>query len=171
MAQPHMGCKNDAPSALRTAVSALRAFLIARHDPSSSSLVRCASQPEMRGHFDCRTRRKGQFLGVVLCFSFLISLPVFSITGTFQGRVVEGTKREAGKYIYVAGRGGLMRRVNIQKCRVRFGADVPPSRSEEHTSELQSRFDLVCRFLLEKKKDYWRGLLLFRVCSRMLIAV
>src|SRR5207249_5429255 len=30
------------------------------------------------------------------------------------------------------------------------------ARSEEHTSELQSRFDLVCRLLLEKKKtkDY-----------------
>src|SRR5699024_11661164 len=27
-----------------------------------------------------------------------------------------------------------------------------PTRSEEHTSELQSRFDLVCRLLLEKKK-------------------
>src|SRR5699024_11857362 len=30
------------------------------------------------------------------------------------------------------------------------GADG--DRSEEHTSELQSRFDLVCRLLLEKKK-------------------
>src|SRR5699024_12027458 len=28
----------------------------------------------------------------------------------------------------------------------------PRIRSEEHTSELQSRFDLVCRLLLEKKK-------------------
>src|SRR5438067_8165939 len=28
-----------------------------------------------------------------------------------------------------------------------------PARSEEHTSELQSRFDLVCRLLLEKKKS------------------
>src|SRR5437868_11325388 len=27
-------------------------------------------------------------------------------------------------------------------------------RSEEHTSELQSRFDLVCRLLLEKKKEH-----------------
>src|SRR2546428_6447663 len=27
-------------------------------------------------------------------------------------------------------------------------------RSEEHTSELQSRSDLVCRLLLEKKKNY-----------------
>src|SRR3712207_7605634 len=29
----------------------------------------------------------------------------------------------------------------------------PPARSEEHTSELQSRQYLVCRLLLEKKKD------------------
>src|SRR5689334_23894601 len=28
----------------------------------------------------------------------------------------------------------------------------PPPRSEEHTSELQSQFHLVCRLLLEKKK-------------------
>src|SRR5437868_12738113 len=43
----------------------------------------------------------------------------------------------------------------------RARANEPPSagnertrdvRSEEHTSELQSRFDLVCRLLLEKKK-------------------
>src|SRR3712207_8122099 len=30
----------------------------------------------------------------------------------------------------------------------------PPPRSEEHTSELQSRQYLVCRLLLEKKKQY-----------------
>src|SRR5699024_12150433 len=29
---------------------------------------------------------------------------------------------------------------------------------EEHTSELQSRFDLVCRLLLEKKKQHERAL-------------
>src|SRR5438034_7131313 len=29
-------------------------------------------------------------------------------------------------------------------------------RSEEHTSELQSHSDIVCRLLLEKKKDYAR---------------
>src|SRR5699024_11402088 len=32
-------------------------------------------------------------------------------------------------------------------------ADSSSSRSEEHTSELQSRFDLVCRLLLEKKNS------------------
>src|SRR5699024_12047362 len=31
------------------------------------------------------------------------------------------------------------------------------SRSEEHTSELQSRFDLVCRLLLEKKTESKRA--------------
>src|SRR5687768_17621096 len=30
--------------------------------------------------------------------------------------------------------------------------DLDPFRSEEHTSELQSRLHLVCRLLLEKKK-------------------
>src|SRR5438874_3272526 len=32
------------------------------------------------------------------------------------------------------------------------GDRVASNRSEEHTSELQSRTDLVCRLLLEKKK-------------------
>src|SRR5438309_8073381 len=35
----------------------------------------------------------------------------------------------------------------LQQCRIRTVA-----RSEEHTSELQSQFHLVCRLLLEKKK-------------------
>src|SRR5690349_23116668 len=34
----------------------------------------------------------------------------------------------------------------------RDGAPAGRARSEEHTSELQSRRDLVCRLLLEKKK-------------------
>src|SRR2546429_2264903 len=33
-------------------------------------------------------------------------------------------------------------------------AGPPDLRSEEHTSELQSRLHLVCRLLLEKKKKY-----------------
>src|SRR5699024_12033251 len=34
-----------------------------------------------------------------------------------------------------------------------LGKEALLERSEEHTSELQSRFDLVCRLLLEKKKE------------------
>src|SRR5689334_24344903 len=33
------------------------------------------------------------------------------------------------------------------------GGGLWPERSEEHTSELQSQFHLVCRLLLEKKKN------------------
>src|SRR2546430_10488329 len=38
-----------------------------------------------------------------------------------------------------------------RRCRPRSGAR-PALRSEEHTSELQSQSNLVCRLLLEKKK-------------------
>src|SRR6266568_9616559 len=34
------------------------------------------------------------------------------------------------------------------------GWESPSRRSEEHTSELQSQFHLVCRLLLEKKKKH-----------------
>src|SRR5439155_14907308 len=43
--------------------------------------------------------------------------------------------------------GGLRNRVR------ELALFVAPSRSEEHTSELQSRGHLVCRLLLEKKKN------------------
>src|SRR3712207_7871658 len=50
--------------------------------------------------------------------------------------------------------GGRSRR--FESCRARFSACTDRkflgSRSEEHTSELQSRQYLVCRLLLEKKK-------------------
>src|SRR5438034_5771971 len=38
----------------------------------------------------------------------------------------------------------------------RIGA-ISEARSEEHTSELQSHSDLVCRLLLEKKKKHEHG--------------
>src|SRR5207249_123815 len=57
----------------------------------------------------------------------------------------------------------VARRVGAKHVEVRvraadFAREIPrifdamDQRSEEHTSELQSRFDLVCRLLLEKKK-------------------
>src|SRR2546430_3464801 len=43
---------------------------------------------------------------------------------------------------------------NIQAARGRLSSrQTMNSRSEEHTSELQSQSNLVCRLLLEKKKD------------------
>src|SRR5688572_32269977 len=40
-----------------------------------------------------------------------------------------------------------------RRARARGRADVRRARSEEHTSELQSQSKLVCRLLLEKKKQ------------------
>src|SRR5438477_10762287 len=37
-------------------------------------------------------------------------------------------------------------------ARLPIGRGIPRRRSEEHTSELQSHVNLVCRLLLEKKK-------------------
>src|SRR2546428_10178210 len=51
------------------------------------------------------------------------------------------------------GRGQLLVRQKIRK------------RSEEHTSELQSRSDLVCRLLLEKKKNNIQFVLTARQAS------
>src|SRR5947207_10757550 len=40
----------------------------------------------------------------------------------------------------------------VASSRMSTGASLSSARSEEHTSELQSHSDLVCRLLLEKKK-------------------
>src|SRR2546421_9011131 len=46
----------------------------------------------------------------------------------------------------------LQRQRDVEWCK--WGPALRPrGRSEEHTSELQSRSDLVCRLLLEKKKN------------------
>src|SRR5438105_6089250 len=44
------------------------------------------------------------------------------------------------------------RTIGAQEVEVPTDRTRAASRSEEHTSELQSRVDLVCRLLLEKKK-------------------
>src|SRR5699024_11852495 len=51
----------------------------------------------------------------------------------------------------VASRGDLKKLYTILATK-NIKPNAIMSRSEEHTSELQSRFDLVCRLLLEKKK-------------------
>src|SRR2546428_7816893 len=45
-------------------------------------------------------------------------------------------------------------------------AGTQTSRSEEHTSELQSRSDVVCRLLLEKKKTVRPGTLRRKASAR-----
>src|SRR5438094_8872556 len=44
------------------------------------------------------------------------------------------------------------RQESVPRASLLFGSTRGTLRSEEHTSELQSPYDLVCRLLLEKKK-------------------
>src|SRR2546428_5177227 len=59
-----------------------------------------------------------------------------------EGQSVKSSCGKLAAFLLLARRG-----ITHQVCRNCF-------RSEEHTSELQSRSDLVCRLLLEKKKNY-----------------
>src|SRR3712207_7439717 len=81
------------------------------------------------------------------------ALPIFGSV------VVEGVTDPVEAHGRVAGDGGLRRRGGRRAPGRHGGADVvlrPAGgiRSEEHTSELQSRQYLVCRLLLEKKQQY-----------------
>jgi hypothetical protein len=90
----------------------------------------------MRSHSDFRTRCRCRIFRLslgLLCLT--VATPVFATKGIFQGRVVEGTKHEAGRFIYVAGRSGYMRRVNIERCRVQFAAGVAASQRVRSAAE------------------------------------
>src|SRR2546429_3230383 len=80
---------------------------------------------------------------------------LFPYTTLFRSPAV-GEEREDGN-----GDGKIRRRANrcgrtlarLRKTDCPRGCFAQRDRSEEHTSELQSRLHLVCRLLLEKKKD------------------
>src|SRR5436190_23757685 len=57
-----------------------------------------------------------------------------------------------GGVLYVVVAGFLVAAVCGYMAGLIGSSNSPVSRSEEHTSELQSHSDLVCRLLLEKKK-------------------
>src|SRR5687768_18003493 len=75
-----------------------------------------------------------------------LSIPVGDFSDAFKmgwlGQVVAGITGPSGRF------GG---RIDGMYIRHSFDGTVDGSRSEEHTSELQSRLHLVCRLLLEKK--------------------
>src|SRR5699024_11391131 len=56
--------------------------------------------------------------------------------------------KEAAQDAAAAGVGGIMLFGVPKTLDAQGTAGIDPNRSEEHTSELQSRFDLVCRLLL-----------------------
>lgn len=105
--------------------------------PAFSTILvsRFGISAQVRGHSSLISREGRICRRLVFACCLTLTLPLFAIRGVFQGRVVEGNKREAGKYIYIAGRSGYLRRVNIQKCQVRFDNGVPPSQRIRSAAE------------------------------------
>src|SRR5690606_39893630 len=76
--------------------------------------------------------------------------------GDLRSLVAQGMERVVSTPERFLDLAGSHRVRDSRPCRRHLGADaVKPGRdrSEEHTSELQSRENLVCRLLLEKKKN------------------
>src|SRR5438105_10474189 len=75
---------------------------------------------------------------------------LFPYTTLFRSRRCHGAGTLAGRCLGHS-RSGEPRPAHVRERRT-DPAGQYAGRSEEHTSELQSRVDLVCRLLLEKKK-------------------
>src|SRR2546422_8086701 len=73
---------------------------------------------------------------------------LFPYTTLFRSRSRAGCRRGRAGRSTRSGRG----RPCAPPALRGWAPDTPRGRSEEHTSELQSRLHLVCRLLLEKKK-------------------
>src|SRR2546422_2755447 len=75
---------------------------------------------------------------------------LFPYTTLFRSRKTE--KRDLPSFKAIEAEGAFDIQATCQRP-VAWMSNAP-SRSEEHTSELQSRLHLVCRLLLEKKKKF-----------------
>src|SRR5438094_3396666 len=77
---------------------------------------------------------------------------LFPYTTLFRSRRVGGHGEDSGRADEDLGQvvGGIVRQ-SLDQAEATVVLS-PRRRSEEHTSELQSPYDLVCRLLLEKKK-------------------
>src|SRR5689334_23588643 len=101
---------------------------------------------------------------VALFFFFMIRRPprstLFPYTTLFRSDLVLTARKppaihgENGVSVKAEGLGYASHYYSMTRLEVRGRVDGRPcrGRSEEHTSELQSQFHLVCRRLLEKKK-------------------
>src|SRR5689334_24579269 len=80
---------------------------------------------------------------------------------------------ERGERRGVVGRARLLARLllALDVDEAGDGRDVERARSEEHTSELQSQFHLVCRLLLEKKNMVEQDRLIVERLRRVLAVI
>src|SRR2546428_8600723 len=76
---------------------------------------------------------------------------LFPYTTLFRSLYGVTWERPDAKEVHYKGIFDEKGRMMVMIC---HNTDLTNHRSEEHTSELQSRSDLVCRLLLEKKKTH-----------------
>src|SRR5216684_8804731 len=94
----------------------------------------------------------GKQLEGVLRHAVLVAIvEMDAVGGDLDAEVAVADLR--GSLRNLGGRAGIGPAV-AQRHQAGIDADRKAPRSEEHTSELQSRLHLVCRLLLEKKKKY-----------------
>src|SRR2546422_3927354 len=99
----------------------------------------------------CRRLAKSAGLGCLVCLTaFLLTVPSYKAADTLPReladdaywKMVSDFSEQSGSF-----------RFEYMSNELQFQYVIPRlKRSEEHTSELQSRLHLVCRLLLEKKK-------------------
>src|SRR5437868_11314597 len=87
---------------------------------------------------------------IILAIRHPPSTPLFPYTTLFRSRAAGDCHQFQERPAAFGRDGGVERAAGGDPGSAAFAAS---QRSEEHTSELQSRFDLVCRLLLEKKKN------------------
>src|SRR2546427_9639723 len=119
-------------------------FPIARSDPGRESLrkVRCSTMGS-------------KALRLVCIIVFTAAFPAAARRDTFKQEMRFGAEAaQRGLWREAAFRWGKILKNDPDNARVHNNLAVAyESRSEEHTSELQSQSNLVCRLLLEKKKN------------------
>src|SRR3989442_2947709 len=87
--------------------------------------------------------------------------PYTTLFRSFELGFHKGLFRVDSKIHQLSGRNPKSQTVFLPAGTMRDGCGHQDHRSEEHTSELQSRPHLVCRLLLEKKKAQSRDRLRF----------
>src|SRR5438034_2838669 len=106
-------------------------------------------EPSAVAYASARAVQRSVWFGAIVLFAFAVLMSLW--LGRWLNRRVAAPVRTAGT---------VAARVASADMTVAGGAvETVADRSEEHTSELQSHSDLVCRLLLEKKKKKKRNTL------------
>src|SRR5207249_4101135 len=154
---PTVSSAPQRPGSLRFVVVAPRAVRLGKPVPVTLRLSNAG------------TRKADLYLlGRTITFDIIVAGP----DGRVRWRRLEGASGQQILQVKTLAPGETLELRDVWTQRTNAGAAVSPGvytvqgvlptdaaplqttlRSEEHTSELQSRFDLVCRLLLEKKKE------------------